>query len=80
MHDDVGIRGAELSDEDLLREVTHLHETRHETFLHGSPAALVNHTDRMLELEQEYARRHPDAVTPDELRLRETSRLLAGQD
>ncbi|MCU1675843.1 MAG: hypothetical protein JWM93_601 [Frankiales bacterium] len=80
MHDDVGIRATELSDEDLLREVSHLHETRHDTFLNGSSSALRNHTDRMLELEQEYAHRHPDAVTPDAARMRESSRLLAGQD
>ncbi|MDQ1702257.1 MAG: hypothetical protein QOF57_1509 [Frankiaceae bacterium] len=57
MHDDVGIRATELSDEDLDRELAHLHETRHDTFMTGTPAALQNHTDRMLELEAEYTRR-----------------------
>ncbi|MDQ1714918.1 MAG: hypothetical protein QOG52_2722 [Frankiaceae bacterium] len=80
MHDDVGIRATELSDEDLLREVTHLHETRHDTFLGGSAAAMTNHTDRMLELESEFARRHPESVASDDRRQREGSRLLAGQD
>jgi len=57
MHDDVGIRATELSEEDLSRELAHLHETRHDTFLTGTASALQNHTDRMLELEAEYTRR-----------------------
>ena len=79
MHE-TGIRGGELSDDDLLRELTHLHETRHETFLNGSASALSHHTERMLELEAEYARRNPEDVEPDDLRMRDTNRLLAGQD
>lgn len=80
MHDDVGIRATDLADDDLYRELTHLHETRHDTFMTGTAAALANHTERMLELEEEYARRHPERVEPDDLRMRDTSRLLAGQD
>ena len=54
------------------RELEHLHETRHETFLHGSEDALEAHTKRMFEMEQEYLRRFPDRVTPDPARVRAT--------
>ncbi len=74
-----GIPAASLSDETLVREVTHLHETRHETFLHGSEDALEVHTARMLELEGEFLRRFPDRVVPDPLRTRAGSRHAAGQ-
>lgn len=60
MSTSTGIPGTELSEELLLRELRHLHGTRHETFLHGSPDALREHTARTFELEQEYLRRHPD--------------------
>jgi hypothetical protein len=60
---------AELSDDDLLRELTHLHETRHDTFLHGSEHSLATHTHRQEALEQEYLRRNP-AREVDEDRLR----------
>jgi hypothetical protein len=65
-----GIPGTELSDEDLDRELAHLHETRHETFLNGTEAALETHTTRMLELEQEFLRRFPDRAAPDPSRVR----------
>src|SRR5918911_817820 len=55
-----GIPPTDLSDDDLERELAHLHETRHETFLNGTEDALETHTRRMLELEQEYLRRFPD--------------------
>jgi uncharacterized protein DUF6158 len=55
-----GIPGSELTDELLLRELRHLHETRNETFLHGAADALREHTARTFELEQEYLRRYPD--------------------
>ncbi|MDR7302929.1 DUF6158 family protein [Haloactinomyces albus] len=57
---DTGIDATELSEEALVRELTHLHHTRNETFLHGAPDALREHTDRTFELEQEYLRRHPE--------------------
>jgi len=60
---------AELSEDDLLRELHHLHHTRHDTFLHGSDPALDHHTRRTTALEQEYVRRHPDRDV-DEERLR----------
>jgi uncharacterized protein DUF6158 len=64
-----GVPAAELAEKDLLRELKHLHDTRHGTFLHGSAGALAVHTRRMAELEQEYLRRHPErAVDPDRLR------------
>lgn len=74
-----GVQPAELSDEDLEREVTHLHETRHETFLNGTDDALQAHTERMLQLEQEYAGRFRDRTAPDPLRTREGSRAMDGR-
>jgi hypothetical protein len=65
-----GIPAADLSDDDLDREVAHLHETRHETFLNGTEDALETHTRRMLELEAEYLRRFPDRAAPDPARVR----------
>ncbi|MEV4647114.1 DUF6158 family protein [Saccharopolyspora sp. NPDC049357] len=55
-----GIPGHELTEDLLLRELRHLHQTRNETFLHGSPDALREHTARTFELEQEYLRRYPE--------------------
>ena len=64
-----GVPAAELSEEDLLRELAHVHETRHETFLHGSADALLNHTRRTTELEDDYLRRHPEReIDPGRLR------------
>ena len=64
-----GPAAADLGDQDLRRELAHLHETRHETFLHGSDSALAAHTQRTGELEQEYLRRNPGReVDPDRLR------------
>ena len=64
-----GVDPHELSDDDVVREVTRLHETRHETFLHGSADALLNHTRRTTELEDEYLRRHPEReIDPGRLR------------
>ena len=68
-----GIPGSELPEEDLLRELRHLHQTRHDTFLHGSPDALREHTARTFELEHEYLRRHPDREV-DPRRTREGAR------
>jgi hypothetical protein len=64
-----GVPAAELADADLQRELTHLHETRNETFLHGSDDALAAHTRRTTELEEEYVRRNPARqVDPGRLR------------
>jgi hypothetical protein len=73
-----GVPAAELADEDLLRELRHLHETRHETFLHGPREALDVHTRRTGELEGEFLRRHPDREV-DAGRMRAGSRSRAGQ-
>lgn len=74
-----GIPAARLDDAALERELEHLHETRHDTFLHGSEDALHIHSTRTAELEQEYLRRNPDRVL-DARRTRHGSRELAGQD
>ena len=64
-----GVPPTDLSEEDLRRELQHVHETRHTTFLHGSHDALETHTWRMFELEAEFLRRFPDReVDPDRLR------------
>ena len=69
MADHQGVPASELSEDDLLRELAHVHETRHATFLHGSRDALDVHTRRTGELETEYLRRHPEReVDPDRLR------------
>ena len=69
----------ELDDATLERKLERLHETRHETFLNGSADALEAHTERMLDLEQDYARRFPQRTTPDPLRTREGSRERDGR-
>ena len=74
--DDAGSTGpaaSELSEDDLRRELAHLHETRHATFLHGSADSLTAHTQRTEALEQEYLRRHPEREV-DRNRLREGRR------
>ncbi|MDP9395707.1 MAG: DUF6158 family protein [Actinomycetota bacterium] len=64
-----GKNPAELTDEDLFRELANLHRMRHETFLHGSDDALSAHTRRMLALEEEYTRRNPGRqVDPERTR------------
>ena len=74
-----GVPAHQLTDEALERELLHLHETRHDTFLHGSEDALAFHTDRTRTLEEEYLRRNPDRVI-DARRTRHGSRELSGQD
>lgn len=74
-----GVPPADLTDDDLAREVGHLHATRHDTFLNGSEDALEVHTVRMLALEEEFLRRFPDRSAPDPLRTRAGSRHAAGQ-
>lgn len=54
------VPASDLSDADLERELVHAHEKRHDTFLHGSDAALHAHTERTGELEAEFLRRHPE--------------------
>jgi hypothetical protein len=69
----MGIDPRELSEEDLLRELGHVHEMRTETLRHGSDDALENHTLRTRELETEYLRRYPEREV-DPMRLREGAR------
>ncbi len=59
MADEHGVPAHDLSDEELERQGVHAHATRHWVFLHGSSDQFRTHTQRMLELEQEYLRRHP---------------------
>jgi hypothetical protein len=73
---DSGVAASELSEADLLRELRHLHVTRNDTFLHGSPDSLREHTARTFELEQEYLRRHPEREV-DPRRTREGARAIA---
>lgn len=54
-----GVPASELSDEDLEHQGTQTHLTRNWVFLHGTAEQYRTHTERMLELEQEYIRRHP---------------------
>ena len=64
-----GVDPSTLDDDDLLRELAHLHETRHTTLRHGSGDALEAHTRRTAELEAEYLRRRPQReVDPERLR------------
>lgn len=55
----LGLPANELTDEELERQGSHAHATRNWVFLHGTAEQFERHTERMLELEQEYLRRHP---------------------
>jgi hypothetical protein len=59
MTDRPGVPARELTDEELERQGVHAHAMRHWVFLHGTAEQFRTHTERMLELEQEYLRRHP---------------------
>src|SRR4051794_41845092 len=59
MTDRPGIPARGLSDEELERQGGHAHPMRHWVFLHGTAEQFGTHTERMLELEQGYLRRHP---------------------
>ena len=73
-----GVDPSALGEDDLLRELTHLHETRSDALFHGSEDAFARHTTRTKELEDEYLRRHPERdVDPD--RLRSGARARADQ-
>ena len=54
-----GVPASELSDAELEHQGSHAHATRNWVFLHGTADQFRHHTERMLELEQEYLRRHP---------------------
>jgi hypothetical protein len=55
----LGRPARELDDDELERQGTNAHETRNWVFLHGTAEQFATHTARMLELEQEFLRRHP---------------------
>jgi hypothetical protein len=55
----LGRPARELSDDELEQQGRNAHETRNWVFLHGTADQFATHTARMLELEQEYLRRHP---------------------
>ena len=74
-----GLDPHQLEDEALERELRYLYATREETFFHGSRQALLNHTERMLQLEREYANRFPERTKADTLRTRRGARAQAGQ-
>lgn len=59
MAEDLGVPARELSDAELERQGVRAHATRHSVFLHGTSEQFHTHTQRKLELEQEYLRRHP---------------------
>ncbi|MGQ0843809.1 MAG: DUF6158 family protein [Sporichthyaceae bacterium] len=54
-----GIPARELSDAELAQQGTQAHASRNWVFLHGTSEQFRRHTERMLELEQEYIRRFP---------------------
>lgn len=49
----------DLSDGELEQQANYAHATRNWVFHHGTSAQFHHHTERMLELEEEYLRRHP---------------------
>ena len=73
-----GVRPEDLAESDLLRELQTLHETRHGTFLHGSPDALAEHTSRTAELENKIFAAIPTSVTWTRARTRAGARGSTG--
>jgi hypothetical protein len=57
-----GIPAAELSDDDLERELRHAHEKRHDILVEGTVDQLRNHSLRTAELERAYVDRFADRV------------------
>jgi hypothetical protein len=55
----LGRPARELTDDELEHQGKNAHDTRNWVFLHGTAEQFATHTSRMLELEQEYLRRHP---------------------
>jgi hypothetical protein len=82
-----GVPAAQLSDEELERQGAYAHATRNWAFQHATDEQFQRHTLRMLELEQEYLRRHPKPsvqgdrgfVVDDAARLRKALRGLIVQ-
>ncbi|GAA4106853.1 MULTISPECIES: DUF6158 family protein [Actinomadura] len=64
-----GVQPSALSDQDLLRELGHLYDTRMDALRHAADQAFGEHTRRMNQLEAEYLRRNPSReVDPERLR------------
>lgn len=59
MSGEAGRPAADLDDAELEAQGTQAHATRNWVFLHGTAEQFARHTSRMLELEQEFLRRHP---------------------
>ena len=59
---ELGIGAGDLSDEDLERELTDVHEKRHDIFFNGTADQLINLSNRTRELESEYLRRFATRV------------------
>jgi hypothetical protein len=57
--DQVGRPVRDLTDEELEQQGKNAHDTRNWVFLNGTAEQFATHTSRMLELEQEFLRRHP---------------------
>jgi hypothetical protein len=53
---------SEISNDDLVRELDHLHGKRHDIFRTGHAEAWQNHLGRTAQLEAEYLRRFPHGV------------------
>ncbi|PZM98098.1 MAG: hypothetical protein DIU79_00910 [Actinobacteria bacterium] len=67
--EEMGVDPADLTDEDLLREMSSLHRTRLHTLRHAPDPALATHLRRTAELETEYLSRRPGReVDPGRLR------------
>ncbi len=73
-----GVDPEDLSEQALLRELEHLHETRSDALFHGPTDAFARHTTRTRELEDEYMRRHPERDV-DPARLRSGARARADE-
>jgi hypothetical protein len=74
-----GVDPAELADEDLMRELGHLYDTRMDALRHAADQALEEHTHRMTQLEAEYLLRHPDReIDPERLRAGARARDAGG--
>ncbi|SNR47964.1 DUF6158 family protein [Actinomadura mexicana] len=66
---DLGVAPGDLSDDDLLRELGHLYETRLDALRHAADQAYGEHTRRMNEMEAEYLRRRPGReIDPERMR------------
>jgi hypothetical protein len=79
MADNQGVSPIELTDDDLRRELEHLHATRHDALLGASDSAFETHTWRMLALEEEFLLRFPRDGAPDPARTRAGARTGGGR-